>query len=34
VIKGGPHCIPWTHAEEVTSELIGFLGQQSKSKAA
>ena len=34
VIKGGPHCIPWTHAEEVTSELIGFLGQHSKSKAA
>ena len=34
VIKGGPHCIPWTHAEEVTSELMGFLGQQSKSKAA
>ena len=34
VIKGGPHCIPWTHAEEVTSELMSFLAQQSKSKAA
>jgi non-heme chloroperoxidase len=34
VIKGGPHCITWTHAEEVTAELVGFLGQQSKSKAA
>lgn len=34
VVKGGPHCIPWTHAEEVTSELVGFLGQQRKERAA
>jgi len=26
VIKGGPHCITWTHAEEVNSELVTFLG--------
>jgi non-heme chloroperoxidase len=26
VVKNGPHCIPWTHAEEVNSELINFLG--------
>lgn len=25
VVQGGPHCIPWTHAEEVTAELLGFL---------
>jgi non-heme chloroperoxidase len=26
VIKDGPHCIPWTHAEEVNAELLSFLG--------
>jgi pimeloyl-ACP methyl ester carboxylesterase len=24
-VKGGPHCITWTHAEEVTGELLNFL---------
>jgi non-heme chloroperoxidase len=28
VVKGGPHCIPWTHAEEVNSELLSFLGEK------
>ena len=27
VIKGGPHAITWTHAEEVNAELLTFLGQ-------
>jgi len=27
IIKGGPHCITWTHAEEVNSELVNFLGK-------
>jgi non-heme chloroperoxidase len=27
VIKGGPHCVPWTHAEEVNAELLSFLGR-------
>ena len=27
VIKDGPHCITWTHAEEVNSELVNFLGK-------
>lgn len=27
VIKGGPHCITWTHAEEVNAELLSFLGK-------
>jgi len=26
VIEGGPHCITWTHAEEVNDELLAFLG--------
>ena len=25
-IKDGPHCISWTHAEEVNRELVNFLG--------
>ena len=34
VVKGGPHCITWTHAEEVTSELMSFLGEQRQAKVA
>jgi non-heme chloroperoxidase len=26
VVEDGPHCIPWTHAEEVNQQLLGFLG--------
>ena len=26
VIDGGPHCITWTHAQEVNAELLDFLG--------
>jgi pimeloyl-ACP methyl ester carboxylesterase len=26
VVKDGPHCITWTHAEEVNAELVKFLG--------
>jgi non-heme chloroperoxidase len=25
VVKDGPHCITWTHAEEVNSALLDFL---------
>ena len=28
VVKGGPHCISWTHAEEVNAELLSFLGEK------
>jgi non-heme chloroperoxidase len=28
VVKGGPHCITWTHAEEVNAELLSFLGER------
>jgi non-heme chloroperoxidase len=27
VVKGGPHNIAWTHAEEVNSTLVNFLGK-------
>jgi len=27
VVKGGPHCISWTHAEQVNEALIDFLGK-------
>jgi non-heme chloroperoxidase len=27
VVKDGPHCISWTHADEVNSELVNFLGK-------
>src|ERR1035438_6890830 len=27
VVKDGPHCIPWTHANEVNPELVKFLGK-------
>jgi pimeloyl-ACP methyl ester carboxylesterase len=27
VIKGGPHCITWTHADEVNAELMRFLAE-------
>jgi non-heme chloroperoxidase len=28
VVKGGPHCISWTHADEVNAELLSFLGEK------
>ena len=28
VVKDGPHCIPWTHAEEVNAALVSFLGEK------
>jgi non-heme chloroperoxidase len=27
VVKDGPHCITWTHADEVNSALVDFLGK-------
>ena len=29
VVKDGPHCITWTHADEVNHELVNFLGEGS-----
>jgi non-heme chloroperoxidase len=34
VVKGGPHCIIWTHADEVTAELVEFLGENTVQRAA
>src|SRR5437016_13543205 len=28
VVKDGPHCITWTHAEYVNAELLSFLGSK------
>jgi non-heme chloroperoxidase len=30
VVKDGPHCVTWTHAEEVNAELVNFLGKATK----
>jgi hypothetical protein len=30
----GPHCITWTHEEEVNSELANFLGKGAAQRAA
>jgi non-heme chloroperoxidase len=27
VVKDGPHCITWTHSDEVNRELVSFLGE-------
>ena len=29
VVKDGPHCMPWTHAQEVNAELLSFLSDKS-----
>jgi non-heme chloroperoxidase len=28
MVKDGPHCITWTHADEVNAELLSFLGEK------
>jgi non-heme chloroperoxidase len=33
VVKGGPHCITWTHPEEVNAELTSFLGKATAKRA-
>jgi non-heme chloroperoxidase len=34
VIKGGPHAINWTHADELNPELVNFLGKGSGKEVA
>ena len=34
VIQGGPHAIPWTHADEVNYELLDFLGKNTGQTAS
>jgi len=31
VIQGGPHCIPWTHAQEVQRRIVEVLGARTGS---
>jgi non-heme chloroperoxidase len=33
VVKDGPHCIPWTHAEEVNAALLSFLAEKATTSA-
>ncbi|MCU1336152.1 MAG: putative non-heme chloroperoxidase [Bryobacterales bacterium] len=33
VVKDGPHCITWTHSDEVNPALVNFLGQASNTQA-
>ena len=33
VVKDGPHCITWTHADEVNNELVNFLGKSAAKHA-
>lgn len=33
-IKDGPHAVNWTHAEEVNTELVSFLGKGATKRAA
>jgi len=33
VVKGGPHCITWTHADEVNPALVSFLGEEVEKRA-
>jgi non-heme chloroperoxidase len=32
-VKDGPHCITWTHADEVNTELLNFLGKAAAKRA-
>jgi non-heme chloroperoxidase len=34
VVKDGPHAVTWTHADEVNSELVNFLGKATAKQAA
>jgi non-heme chloroperoxidase len=34
VVKDGPHCITWTHADEVNAELVSFLGKAAAQRGA
>ena len=34
VVKDGPHCVTWTHPEQVNPELLGFLSEKKGKSAA
>jgi non-heme chloroperoxidase len=33
IMKDGPHCVTWTHADEVNTELVNFLGKAAAKRA-
>lgn len=33
ILKDGPHCVTWTHADEVNTELVNFLGKAAAKRA-
>src|ERR1700694_5089085 len=33
MVQAGPHCITWTHADEVNAELVNFLGRAAARRA-
>jgi non-heme chloroperoxidase len=33
IVKDGPHCVTWTHADEVNTELVNFLGKAAAKRA-
>ena len=30
VVRGGPHCVSWTHADEVNNALLSLLKEEKK----
>jgi len=30
IVKNGPHCITWTHPDEVNTALLNFLKEEKK----
>jgi pimeloyl-ACP methyl ester carboxylesterase len=34
VVQGGPHCITWTHAEEVNRELLHFMAEKTETRSS
>jgi non-heme chloroperoxidase len=34
VVKDGPHCVTWTHADEVNQEMLSFLGESSERRTS
>jgi non-heme chloroperoxidase len=34
VVKDGPHCVTWTHADQVNQKLVSFLTEAKATKAA
>jgi hypothetical protein len=33
-IDDGPHCVPWTHADQINPERVSFLGASKEAGSA